>query len=116
MTSYATEKDVILDVLKNIIPQEVKSDQLMLEFAIFKEKFNLALADNIQKLHIKPNILVIMKHLYSTKKYIENIPIHIKELTLRLVCVQTSEAVWFLAQFLMILNILIKFPTMMLLS
>ena len=93
ISSYSTEKDIDFDSLKDFHPVPISSEQLKLDYLEFKKAFKVAV-NHVRSLKIfeHPTLLLCLKHMYCGDNY-SNFPWNIKQFVLRLVTVQTSEAV-----------------------
>ena len=94
ISTYCTEKGVDFSSLKDFYPGQVSQEQLELEYVQFKKSFKEAFL-YVKKLKIVkyPTLIHCLKHMYCTKECFVNLPWNIKQLVLRLVTVQTSEAI-----------------------
>ena len=90
--TYTTEKDTKFSALRHTLNNPVTEDQLTLEYRDFKKMFEDAVGV-LNKQKIPVTLLSAVKFLYSTAEYRLNMPANMKQLILRLVCVQGSEAI-----------------------
>ena len=95
LKDYATDKGVGFYFLKGMLKrdQEISESKLISEYQDLKKIVNSAIGELKEK-NIQLSLSVLLKHVYSTPSYCDNIPTNIKELLLRLASVKVNEAIW----------------------